>query len=293
MRIVLGIDAAWTATEPSGVALVAETGLGWRLKAAESSYERFVELGDGVTPTSARPRGSAAVVRSVLDTAVKLSGAAPDLIAVDMPLGPEPIVGRRPCDDAVSRAFGARRAAVHSPSAERPGPISDAFRSNFTAAGYPLCLALPARGLIEVYPHAALINFLNAPERLKYKASKLKNYWPDLSRDDRHAHLRETWKLIIQELERRITGVAEALPVPALDVRGWRLKAFEDKLDAVVCAAVAAACLDGRATLYGDAGGVIWALTGSRRRAPCRRARCASSRSGCRRRRHRARPCPR
>jgi predicted RNase H-like nuclease len=262
MRVVLGIDAAWTAAAPSGVALAVETERGWRLAAVESSYERFAERGNGAAPNSARPRGSAAVAHAVLDAAVKLAGAPPDLIAVDMPLGPEPIIGRRPCDNAVSRAFGARRAAVHSPSAERPGPISDAFRAAFAAAGYSLCVAQPARGLIEVYPHAALINFLNAPERLKYKVGRLSAYWPLMPGADRHARLRETWRLIVLELERRIAGVAQALPVPALDVRGWRLKAFEDKLDAVVCSAVAVACLDGRATLYGDASGVIWVPTG-------------------------------
>ena len=33
MRTVLGIDAAWTGTQPSGVALAEETERGWRLDA--------------------------------------------------------------------------------------------------------------------------------------------------------------------------------------------------------------------------------------------------------------------
>src|SRR4029077_14224570 len=33
LRLALGIDAAWTATEPSGVALAQETATGWRLLA--------------------------------------------------------------------------------------------------------------------------------------------------------------------------------------------------------------------------------------------------------------------
>lgn len=37
VRAMLGIDAAWTSTEPSGVALIAERRGSWRLIAAEPS----------------------------------------------------------------------------------------------------------------------------------------------------------------------------------------------------------------------------------------------------------------
>ena len=49
MRTVLGIDAAWTGTQPSGVALAEETERGWRLKAVASSYARFEALA-GLAP---------------------------------------------------------------------------------------------------------------------------------------------------------------------------------------------------------------------------------------------------
>ena len=41
MQSVLGIDAAWTVTQPSGLALVTGTYKDWRLLAVESSYQRF------------------------------------------------------------------------------------------------------------------------------------------------------------------------------------------------------------------------------------------------------------
>ncbi len=41
-------------------------------------------------------------------------------------------------------------------------------------------------------------------------------------------------------------------------MRGWRLKAYEDRLDAVICAAVAIACLNGAATVFGDDDAAIW-----------------------------------
>jgi hypothetical protein len=60
-RAVLGIDAAWTATEPSGVALAIEgRGGRWRLVAVEACYWRFKEwaVGRGAT------RGLAATFRT-------------------------------------------------------------------------------------------------------------------------------------------------------------------------------------------------------------------------------------
>ena len=256
-RAVLGVDAAWTATEPSGIALAVEGPEGWRLAAVEACYADFVE-GAGVGPRADRPRGSRPDARALVEAARALSGRAPDCVAVDMPVGPHPIIGRRRCDNAISRAYGARKAAVHSPSAARPGSISDDLRAGFAALGFDVCVEPPARGLIEVYPHAALIEFLGERERLPYKAAKTTIYWPDLPAEERHLKLRAVWASIVAALERRIEGVAPALPVPGPDIRGWRLKAFEDRLDAVVCAAVAIAALDGKAVAYGDGEGAIW-----------------------------------
>jgi hypothetical protein len=47
MRAVLGIDAVWTLSQPSGVAVMNETSTGWRFVAAEASYQRFHALADG------------------------------------------------------------------------------------------------------------------------------------------------------------------------------------------------------------------------------------------------------
>lgn len=258
VRAVLGIDAAWTAKEPSGVALAVETKAGWRLAAVESSYERFVAAAGEALPANRRPLGSVVGASALIDAAAKMGGDVVELIAVDMPLSPDPITGRRECDNHISRLFGARKAAVYSPSAARPGKIADDFREAFGALGFPLCVSNPARGLIEVYPHAALIAFLRAPERLPYKVQRTGAYWRGLPIRDRRAKLRETWGRILVELDRRVDGVADALLVPGDEDSGWRLKAFEDKLDAVVCAATAIACLNGEAEAHGDHAGAIW-----------------------------------
>ena len=261
-RAVLGLDAAWTATEPSGVALAIEREGGWRLAAAEASYEHFLGRAGGVAPGEARPRGSKPDAAALVEAARKIGGRTPNLVAVDMPLSRHPIVGRRRCDDEVSRAFGKKGAAVHSPGAARPGKLSDDLRQAFEALDFGLCVKPPARGLSEVYPHAALVEFLQAPRRLEYKAAKTSRYWPPLSATERREKLRLVWARIVEAMERRIAGVAESLPLPAPGVRGWRLKAYEDKLDAIVCCAVGIAALDGEAKAYGQEDAAIWVPVG-------------------------------
>lgn len=57
MPAVLGIDAAWTLTQPSGVALATETYSGWSLIATASSYQRFYALADRRLTGEQRPPG--------------------------------------------------------------------------------------------------------------------------------------------------------------------------------------------------------------------------------------------
>ena len=46
-RSVLGIDAAWTAHHPSGIALVRHTAEGWRCELLAPSYDAFIEQTSG------------------------------------------------------------------------------------------------------------------------------------------------------------------------------------------------------------------------------------------------------
>jgi hypothetical protein len=47
MALVLGIDAAWTKSRPSGVALRREERGSWRVVGVAQSYSAFVELASG------------------------------------------------------------------------------------------------------------------------------------------------------------------------------------------------------------------------------------------------------
>jgi len=201
----------------------------------------------------------AAEATALLAAAESLAGARVDLVAIDMPLARTPIVARRTSDNAITRAFGGRYCGTHSPSAVRPGAISDALRAGFEDAGYPL-QTHDARGggLIEVYPHPALVVLAQAPRRLPYKASKTRTYWPDQSLAARRALLAAKWARIVALLAMRMDGVAEALPALPSTASGIARKAQEDMMDAVVCAWVGITALEGEADAYGDFDSAIW-----------------------------------
>jgi len=135
---VIGIDAAWTLTQPSGVALAVLIGDEWQLRAVAPSYQRFQALADESLVCEPKPLGRTPDVRALLQAGRKLAAAPIDIVAIDMPLSNSPIVGRRRSDDAVSRAYGGRKCSTHSPSDIRPGIISDTLRAQAEGEGYAL-----------------------------------------------------------------------------------------------------------------------------------------------------------
>ena len=262
MRSVLGIDAAWTLTQPSGVALATKSPSGWRVIAAASSYQRFHAMADPRLLGEPRPSGSPPDAPKLLASASVLCDAPVNLVAIDMPVANTPIVGRRVSDSAVSRAYGGRKCGTHTPNALRPGRLSDQLRQSFDRAGYPLLTNMMAPvGLIEVYPHPALVELAGASIRLPYKASKVRSYWPAATPTERRVLLYRQWSEIVTLLERQVAGVAAALPSLEINASGTEVKAYEDALDAIICAWVAICALEGRAKPFGDENSAIWIPT--------------------------------
>ena len=262
MRAVLGIDAAWTLTQASGVAVAVKDANGWRVLAAAPSYQHFHALAGDDPVFSDQAIGARPDASALLASTRTLCGRAVDLVAIDMPLARVPIVGRRAADNVVSKVYGGRKCATHSPSELRPGRISDDLRQGFERAGYPLLTrqASPP-GLIEVYPHPALVELAGASERLPYKASKMAKYWPVVSPVERRVRLYRQWAEIVTMLEDKITGVVAALPKLDLNASVRMMKSYEDTLDAIICAWIATCVLDGRAMPLGDDVSAIWVPT--------------------------------
>lgn len=258
---VLGIDAAWTSHNPSGVALLSDAG---RLIAIAPSYVSFAALAEGDPVDWSRPARPGSSVEEVLTAAAMLAPSDPvNIVTVDMPVATVPITSRRVCDDLVSRAYGGRGCGTHSPDAGRPGPIGAEFSNMMTKFGFDLAIhdgAVSDRQYIEVYPHTALLHLMNADYRVPYKESKRRKYWPANSLTGRRKKLLAQWSLIENELERSVGRIG----LPLQDQIS--LKPVEDAIDAIVCAWVGDKFRIGQAESLGDETSAIWTPCGPKTR---------------------------
>jgi predicted RNase H-like nuclease len=207
----------------------------------------------------------------ILDATMRRSGAQPNVIALDIPLSPLGVQGRRAADNAISKEYGRQWASTHSPSAERPGRVSNDLFQELSRSGYSwmsdakgMHLGGHTRCFLETYPHPVIIEMLGLDKRLCYKVAKRQRYWPSLTPNKR-------WRNIALELDRlhdalasRIGGFADSVPkaCAVLDSapksKGTALKGIEDALDAVVCALVGCHFLEGSAVAFGDQHSAIW-----------------------------------
>ena len=265
--VVLGIDAAWTTHQPSGVALVQRKGSHWQCKALAPSYDSFLAFASGQPQDPAtKARGSEPDPGALLRASQQLTGQPMSCVSVDMPLATTPITGRRAADNMVSSRFGTRGCAVHSPSAERPGAIADRLRGNLASLGCSLHTTscnreLPA--LIEVYPHVALLALLGRDYRVPYKVSRSLQYWKSeqLSPAERITRLLQEFQAIRAGLEQHITAIPTIIPEVSEVKTLASLKPIEDMLDALVCAWMGIQHLQGRSSGLGDSSAAIWVPT--------------------------------
>ncbi len=131
---ILGIDAAWTATQPSGIALVSSEASGAR-DLCRVIYGHLIDHAAGRIP-SLRPSGSVAEAAGVLAAAEQIARAPIDLVAVDMPLSLQTIAERRVSDNLFRSLWRCAIAAPTRRSSIRPGRISDNLRTGFAQCGY-------------------------------------------------------------------------------------------------------------------------------------------------------------
>ena len=262
MTSVLGIDAAWTAGEPSGVALIcAGSDRRWECVALAPSYESFIGIADGnAAQWSQPPKAGCPEPEGLLKAAERLlGGERVTVVAVDMPLSFERITKRREADRAISRMFGGMGCGTHSPSATRPGGISDNLRESLDSLGYGLAVSKPdASTVVEVYPHPALLCLLDRDYRVPYKVAKSRKYWPGMSLHQRADRLVAEFRYIYEGLTETIRAIPEFLPALPYEGTLSSLKRHEDALDALICAWVGARYLEGCAVPFGDDMAAIW-----------------------------------
>lgn len=266
MTSILALDPAWTATEPSGVALLQQVKERWKCVALAPSYGQFVELAGGTpidwtrVPSAGRPD-----VDALMSAATTLlDGEKVDIVTVDMPVSLAPIRSRRASDNAVSQKFGGQGCGTHSPSEVRPGDIGSQLTDRFKELGYVVATTDTPVGttyvLAEVYPHPALLHLLGKDYRIKYKIGRANEYWPEKTPAERRRRIVKNWRKIIDELSLTVNKIDLPLPAKA-DLESHpstSLKRFEDAVDALVCGWVGIKYLEGDCTAYGDESAAIW-----------------------------------
>lgn len=266
--ISLGIDAAWTEKNPSGVALLSELETGnWELLRVSRSYEEFIS---GDFSWSEKARGSIPEAGELLKVCSALVGE-PDCVSIDMPIASFPITGRRACDNGISSHFGGKGASTHSPTPERPGRIASQMYTEFHSKGYEwrnIGAVEKKKSLLEVYPHTAIIRYLELDYRYEYKVEKRGSYkaWATLTPEERLRKLIRNLNHLSTSLKLRVSNIHEFIPVLEEETKypTFYLKSVEDMLDAVVCAMVGMDYLNGRVEGYGAADGTIWVPTGKK-----------------------------
>ncbi len=175
-------------------------------------------------------------------------GARVDLVAIDMPLARTPIVARRASDNAITRAFGGRYCGTHSPSAARPGPLSDVCvpgsrmraircapprRRRWADRG----LSAPGAGRARAGAAAAAV------QGVEDRTIGRTNRWPRGAccwrRNGRGSWV--CWRPGSMAWRRRCPSLPD-------DASGVARKAHEDMIDAIVCAWVGSPRSAGRRT---------------------------------------------
>ncbi|MDA2934245.1 DUF429 domain-containing protein [Acidobacteria bacterium AH-259-D05] len=261
---VLGVDSAWTSRENSAVALV-KLGRTGRTTCVGRSYREFVTALQGSAPNWLEKPEHDGDFRVVLDALLD-KGINPCAIALDLPLSPASITGRRVADQEISKRYGSKGAAAHTPTKNRPGRISQDTFSALHKRGYRFAGADMAQAecplFFETYPHPAIVELLDRDYRLPYKVSRRRNYWREETPLKRWELLLDSFERLWTGLNEQVTDLENVLPKPvALSKakhRGAPYKGYEDALDAVVCAWVGIQFLKGNCNAYGDKTSCIW-----------------------------------
>ena len=222
MATFIGIDLAWQSDRNHSGGAVLE---------GDQSAVTLREVSSGL--------GTLADVEAFVDR-----NASPDtVVAVDAPLVIENLNGQRPCETEIGRRFGAADASAHTSNLRLyPNARSVQFAKNLESRGFLHCprshaQTLGGKWFFEVYPHPAHVVLFRRARIIKYKKGPV---------DFRKAGLTEFRQSLLEHLSGaqpslKINAALQSFldhPLEALE--GAALKHYEDKLDAVFCAYLAA-----------------------------------------------------
>lgn len=216
--VAIGLDLAWSVRNRSGGAVIVD-GVLREARADLSSDEAIVDWIGGWVAA-----GDSVVV------------------AVDAPLCVPNEEGKRDCETLLGNDWRKFHAGPYPSNRRRFADIGIRGevlvrllheRYQFVEAA-PLDPTIPGRYLCEVFPHPAHVSLFERESILKYKKKAKRTYatcWAGL----------EEYCALLQRLAQRDPPLHDPdclLPTAFVGIRGQKLKALEDLLDAVTCAYV-------------------------------------------------------
>jgi predicted RNase H-like nuclease len=221
---LIGIDLAWKSnTNHTGIAVLAAT-------------EGGVELID-------YSMGDIRTLQGVVDY-ITTHMTENTVIAIDAPLIIRNQTGQRPCETLIGQRFGRFHASAHTSNLKLyPDPNSMKLVELLGEYGFEHHPDLSkdrqrvGRWLFEVYPHAAQIVFFGLEQRIKYKKGNLSQKRAGLEILRGLVRTRFPAGIPSLKLNERLTVFLEQ---DLGQFQGTPLKAYEDVLDALVCAYIAA-----------------------------------------------------
>lgn len=221
--VYIGLDLAWSARNPSGLAVCAGTPAGARL----------------VQPPS-RLVTNEAIVQAIRAAI----GDAPAIVAIDAPLIVPNETGRRDAEAELAAVFRRYDAGPH-PANRRllrryGGVRGEALLTELAADGFVYVPAIEAgmdgRFIIEVFPHPAAVVLFRLPHILRYKAR------PGRDLAERRRELGRYLNLLrgLSSGDPPLLGIDRLWRAIDLDRLGpSALKVIEDEADALLCAYIA------------------------------------------------------
>lgn len=216
--ICIGIDLAWSFRNRSGGAVIH----------GDASGGEFVE---------AALLGGDDEILAFID---QHAGDMPCLVGVDAPLHVPNLTGRRPGEAEIATAFSRYQAGAHPANRQRLAQdgvvrgealVAALEQRGFTHA--PMVEPnMPVRQVVEVFPHPAMVAIFGLDRTLKYKVK------PNRSREFLEAEwLRyQQYLLALREGDPPLRGHESFVERPVAELRGRRLKDYEDQIDALFCA---------------------------------------------------------
>lgn len=161
--------------------------------------------------------------------------AEPNGVAVDGPLIIENVAGRRECERALSKVYARKHAGCHTANKTLyPEAAVVALSRRLHDSGYRhLGDARSDRFQIEIYPHPALIEIFDLPQRLLYKKGNV-----DAKRGGQvvlASLLRSLEQSNVLALRIPDLFAAHLDSTTIMQLRGGALKANEDALDSLIC----------------------------------------------------------